>query len=141
MSTIDLSLMPLAGARVPAAQRAQEMEARTLCGARRAPVFGLLNLNALMAAHDLFVPVLPDFLSFHGLKLLLRRPCRAWRRIWSTSSTTLQSWIKRLQRDLQDREGGEGSVDQALPGVLLKQVTGSAPISRKLPAKGFHLRL
>jgi len=29
-----------------------------------------LNLNALMAAHDLFVPVLADFLSFHGLKLL-----------------------------------------------------------------------
>src|SRR5205823_5024584 len=34
------------------------------------PSFGLLNLNALMAAHDLFVPVLADFLSFHGLKLL-----------------------------------------------------------------------
>jgi len=34
------------------------------------PSFGLLNLNALMAAQDLFVPVLPDFLSFHGLKLL-----------------------------------------------------------------------
>src|SRR5262249_19130031 len=32
--------------------------------------FGLLNLNALMATHDLFVPVLPDFLSFHGLRLL-----------------------------------------------------------------------
>jgi len=34
------------------------------------PSFGLLNLNALMAADDLFVPVLADFLSFHGLKLL-----------------------------------------------------------------------
>ncbi|HET9449331.1 MAG TPA: ParA family protein, partial [Aggregicoccus sp.] len=34
------------------------------------PSFGLLNLNALMAANDLFVPVLADFLSFHGLKLL-----------------------------------------------------------------------
>ena len=34
------------------------------------PAFGLLNLNAIMAADDLFVPVLPDFLSFHGLKLL-----------------------------------------------------------------------
>jgi chromosome partitioning protein len=34
------------------------------------PSFGLLNLNALIAADDLFVPVLPDFLSFHGLKLL-----------------------------------------------------------------------
>jgi chromosome partitioning protein len=34
------------------------------------PSFGLLNLNALIAAHDLLVPVLPDFLSFHGLRLL-----------------------------------------------------------------------
>jgi chromosome partitioning protein len=34
------------------------------------PSFGLLNLNALMAADDLLVPVLADFLSFHGLKLL-----------------------------------------------------------------------
>jgi chromosome partitioning protein len=34
------------------------------------PSFGLLNLNALIAADDLIVPVLPDFLSFHGLKLL-----------------------------------------------------------------------
>jgi chromosome partitioning protein len=34
------------------------------------PSFGLLNLNALIAADDLLVPVLPDFLSFHGLKLL-----------------------------------------------------------------------
>ena len=34
------------------------------------PSFGLLNLNALMATDDLIVPVLADFLSFHGLKLL-----------------------------------------------------------------------
>ncbi len=34
------------------------------------PSFGLLNLNALMAANDLIVPVLADFLSFHGLRLL-----------------------------------------------------------------------
>ena len=29
-----------------------------------------MNLNALMASNDLVVPVLADFLSFHGLKLL-----------------------------------------------------------------------
>ncbi|MBS1153517.1 MAG: soj, partial [Myxococcaceae bacterium] len=34
------------------------------------PSFGLLNLNALIATEDLIVPVLADFLSFHGLKLL-----------------------------------------------------------------------
>ena len=34
------------------------------------PSFGLLNLNALMTTDDLVIPVLGDFLSFHGLKLL-----------------------------------------------------------------------
>ena len=34
------------------------------------PSFGLLNLNALMAADDLIVPVLADFLSYDGLRLL-----------------------------------------------------------------------
>ena len=47
------------------------------------PSFGLLNLNALMAADDLFVPVLPDFLSFHGLKLLFET-VQSWRRTSAT---------------------------------------------------------
>ena len=34
------------------------------------PSFGLLNLNALMAANDLVTPVLADFLSYDGLRLL-----------------------------------------------------------------------
>ena len=34
------------------------------------PSFGLLNLNALMAANDLVIPVLADFLSYDGLRLL-----------------------------------------------------------------------
>lgn len=71
MSTIDLALMPMAG---------REMRLRKALEDHRSdfdfiifdapPSFGLLNLNAIMASHDLFVPVLPDFLSFHGLKLL-----------------------------------------------------------------------
>lgn len=34
------------------------------------PNIGLLNLNAILATNDLFVPVLADFLSYHGLKIL-----------------------------------------------------------------------
>ena len=34
------------------------------------PSFGLLNLNALIAANDLIIPVLADFLSYDGLRLL-----------------------------------------------------------------------
>jgi chromosome partitioning protein len=71
MTTVDLSLMPMAG-REYRLRRALD----DLAGAYEfvvmdaPPSFGLLNLNALIAADDLFVPVLPDFLSFHGLKLL-----------------------------------------------------------------------
>ncbi|HYS07668.1 MAG TPA: AAA family ATPase [Myxococcales bacterium] len=71
MSTIDLSLMPLAAREFRLRNVLKEAEGTYDYAVLDAPPsFGLLNLNALMAAHDLFVPVLPDFLSFHGLKLL-----------------------------------------------------------------------
>ena len=71
MSTIDLSLMPLAAREFRLRNCLKEVEgAYDYAILDAPPSFGLLNLNALMAAHDLFVPVLADFLSFHGLKLL-----------------------------------------------------------------------
>jgi chromosome partitioning protein len=71
MSTIDLSLMPLAAREFRLRNCLKEVEPNYDFAVLDAPPsFGLLNLNALMAAHDLFVPVLADFLSFHGLKLL-----------------------------------------------------------------------
>jgi chromosome partitioning protein len=71
MSTIELALMPLAGREFKLRTALKEVENEydfTVLDAP--PSFGLLNLNALMAANDLVVPVLADFLSFHGLKLL-----------------------------------------------------------------------
>jgi len=34
------------------------------------PSIGLLNPNAILASNDLIIPVLADFLSYHGLKIL-----------------------------------------------------------------------
>jgi chromosome partitioning protein len=34
------------------------------------PSIGLLNLNAILSSNDLIIPVLADFLSYHGLKIL-----------------------------------------------------------------------
>jgi len=71
MSTVDLSLMPLAGRELRLRNALKEVDGQYQVVVFDAPPsFGLLNLNALMAADDLFVPVLADFLSFHGLKLL-----------------------------------------------------------------------
>lgn len=71
MATVDLALMPLSS-REHKLKKALEpvMHEYEYVILDAPPAFGLLNLNAIVAAHDLFVPVLPDFLSFHGLKLL-----------------------------------------------------------------------
>lgn len=71
MSTIDLALMPLAGREFRLRNALKEVEAQyDFVVLDAPPSFGLLNLNALMAATDLVVPVLADFLSYDGLKLL-----------------------------------------------------------------------
>ncbi|RKH42964.1 ParA family protein [Corallococcus sicarius] len=71
MSTVDLALMPMAGREFKLRNALKDVEAQyDFIVFDAPPSFGLLNLNALMAANDLFVPVLADFLSFHGLKLL-----------------------------------------------------------------------
>jgi chromosome partitioning protein len=71
MSTVDLALMPMAGREFKLKNALREVDGQyNLIVFDAPPSFGLLNLNALMAAEDLLVPVLPDFLSFHGLKLL-----------------------------------------------------------------------
>lgn len=71
MSTVDLALMPMAGREFKLRNALKEVESHyDVVVFDAPPSFGLLNLNALMAANDLFVPVLADFLSFHGLKLL-----------------------------------------------------------------------
>jgi chromosome partitioning protein len=71
MSTLDLALMPMAGREYRLRKALDEVAGRyDFIVMDAPPSFGLLNLNALIAADDLLVPVLPDFLSFHGLKLL-----------------------------------------------------------------------
>jgi len=71
MATIDLNLMPLASREYRLRRALQTVaEDYDYVVMDAPPAFGLLNLNAIMAADDLIVPVLPDFLSFHGLRLL-----------------------------------------------------------------------
>jgi chromosome partitioning protein len=71
MSTIDLALMPLAGREFRLRNALREVDGQYDFVIMDAPPsFGLLNLNALMAATDLVIPVLADFLSYDGLRLL-----------------------------------------------------------------------
>src|SRR5512139_2707996 len=71
MSTIDLALMPLAGREFRLRNALKDVDGKYDFVVMDAPPsFGLLNLNALMAATDLVIPVLADFLSYDGLRLL-----------------------------------------------------------------------
>lgn len=71
MSTIDLSLMPMAGREFKLKKALEEvLPSYDFVVLDAPPSFGLLNLNALMAADDLIIPVLADFLSYDGLRLL-----------------------------------------------------------------------
>ncbi|HTN54047.1 MAG TPA: AAA family ATPase [Anaeromyxobacter sp.] len=71
MSTIDLALMPLAGREFRLRNALEGVKGRyDFVVLDAPPSFGLLNLNALMAASDLVIPVLADFLSYDGLRLL-----------------------------------------------------------------------
>jgi len=71
MSTIDLALMPLAGREFRLRNALKDVDGKYDFVVMDAPPsFGLLNLNALMAANDLVIPVLADFLSYDGLRLL-----------------------------------------------------------------------
>jgi chromosome partitioning protein len=71
MTTMDLALMPMAGREYKLTKALDAIAGRYEFVVMDAPPsFGLLNLNAMIASHDLVVPVLPDFLSFHGLRLL-----------------------------------------------------------------------
>ena len=71
MSTVDLALMPMAGREFKLKNALKDSEASYDFVIMDAPPsFGLLNLNAIMAANDLVTPVLADFLSYDGLRLL-----------------------------------------------------------------------
>ena len=71
MSTIDLALMPLAGREFRLRNALRDAQGKyDFIVMDAPPSFGLLNLNALMAADDLVIPVLADFLSYDGLRLL-----------------------------------------------------------------------
>ncbi len=71
MSTIDLALMPMAGREYRLRKALEEIPSQYDYVVMDAPPsFGLLNLNAIMAATDLVIPVLADFLSYDGLRLL-----------------------------------------------------------------------
>ncbi len=66
---LPLSSMPMPGERLRMALARIE-ENYDFIIIDSAPNVGFLSLNAILASKDLFIPVLADYLSYHGLKVL-----------------------------------------------------------------------
>ena len=128
--------MPMAGREFKLRNALKEVEAQyDVIVFDAPPSFGLLNLNALMAANDLFVPVLADFLSFHGLKLLFET-VQSLEEDLNHVLDHVFIVVNAFNADLQAGEGGAGGAADALPGVpAARPSSGSAPSSRRPPAR------
>jgi len=72
LSALELPLfkMPLREFRLRQALRAVERDYDYII-IDSAPNIGLLSLNAILASDEILIPLLADFLSFHGLKILM----------------------------------------------------------------------
>jgi chromosome partitioning protein len=72
LSSLELSLsrMPLREFKLRQALKKVEHEYDYIV-IDSAPAIGLLSLNAILASDEILIPLLADFLSFHGLKILL----------------------------------------------------------------------
>lgn len=72
LSSLELPLfrMPLREFRLRKALKAAERDYDYII-IDSAPAIGLLSLNAILASDEILIPLLADFLSFHGLKILL----------------------------------------------------------------------
>lgn len=72
LSSLELPLfrMPLREFRLRSALKAAEKDYDYII-IDSAPNINLLSLNAILASDEILVPLLADFLSFHGLKILL----------------------------------------------------------------------
>jgi chromosome partitioning protein len=142
MTTVDLALMPMAAREYKLKRALEEITGRYDFVVMDAPPsFGLLNLNALIASDDLIVPVLPDFLSFHGLKLLFE----TLGQLEDDLQHTLQRIIivinqysptTRIAREA--RQSLEAHYPEFLSGTIVRQCTQFAQASSEgLPINAF----
>ena len=126
MSTIDLALMPLAGREFRLRNALQAVAPKYDFVVMDAPPsFGLLNLNALMAADDLIIPVLADFLSYDGLRLLFETVQGLEEGSLAPAREHLHR-RERLQPDVQNRARGARRAPQALRRLPARH--GGAPV-------------
>lgn len=115
-----LSTMPLPGERLRMAMGKIENDYDFII-MDSAPNVGFLSLNAVLASDDLIVPMLADYLSYHGLKILFE----VLSSIENDFSFTFQNIFVVLNRFNEFQEvcfSVKNALETNYPGFLLKTV-------------------
>ena len=86
-----------------------------------APAIGLMSLNAILASDEILVPLLADFLSFHGLKILLET-LASIEKDFSYYLGKIHIFLNRYNREYSICKECEEAVKKFYPDHLLKTV-------------------
>jgi len=86
-----------------------------------APSIGLMSLNAILASDEILVPLLADFLSFHGLKILLET-LASIEKDFSYYLGKIHIFLNRYNPDYPICKECEEAVSRFYPEHLLKTV-------------------
>lgn len=126
LSSLELPLfsMPLREFRLRQALKTVEREYDYII-IDSAPSIGLVSLNAILASDDVLVPLLADFLSFHGLKILLET-LASIKKDYSYYMGKVHIFLNRYNPDYSICRECEEAVSRFYPEHLLKTVVREA---------------
>ncbi len=122
LSSLELPLfrMPLREFRLRQALKTAEREYDYII-IDSAPSIGLMSLNAILASDEILVPLLADFLSFHGLKILLETLASV-ENDFSYYLGRIHIFLNRYNREYQICKECEEAVGKFYPEYMLKTV-------------------
>jgi chromosome partitioning protein len=127
LSSLELPLfrMPLREFKLRQALKAVEREYDYII-IDSAPAIGLMSLNAILASDEILVPLLADFLSFHGLKILLET-LASIEKDFSYYLGKVHIFLNRYNPDYEICRECEEAVGKFYPQHLLKTVVRESP--------------
>lgn len=91
-----------------------------------APSIGLMSLNAILASDEILVPLLADFLSFHGLKILLET-LASIEKDFSYYMGKIHIFLNRYNQDYPICGECKEAVAKFYPEHLLKTIVRESP--------------
>lgn len=103
-----------------------------------APTIGILNLNAILASREIIIPVLPDFLSYHGLKILFETLASV-ERDFLTSFEQIHIAINRYRADEEVCIAARRALETYYADYLLGTVVRECPAFAEASVRGVSI--